>query len=107
MEAAVPGFKKNWWQRVYLGGDDMFRVGSGIFLTALGIVAVDQMLLPDLLFGIALIVGLTLVIGGFAHYLVGYVGHFLARRTRLSKEPWGGKNLTKVMRERVRRRFEQ
>lgn len=102
MEVVVPGFKKNWWQRVYLSGDDLFRAGGVIFLAALGIVAVDPMFLPDAIFATALSVGFLLVVWALANYSVGYLGNIFVRHAGLSEEPWGGKNLTGVVMNRVR-----
>lgn len=103
MEAAVPGFKKNWWQRVYRGGDDLFRIGGVLFLATLGVLAVDSTLLPDQIFAIALMIGFVLITGALAHYVVGYLGGFFARHTNVSDEPWDGENLSSVMMNRIRR----
>lgn len=96
-EVAIPGFKKNWWQRVYLGADDLLRPGGGIFLATLGFLAIDSTLIPDPILAFALIFGLGFITVAFVEYTVGYIGAFFARHTGLTEEPWGGKNLSSIV----------
>lgn len=102
-EVAIPGYKKNWWQRVYLSGDDLFRPGGGLLFISFGFFAVNPTLLPDSVLAIGLIVGLVLILGAFWHYIVGYLGELLTRYTDLPEEPWGGENLTSVVFHRIRK----
>jgi len=96
-EACISDYTKDWWQRVFLTADNVFRTGSVIFLLAIGLAAIDTSLLPTPVFGFGLLFGIGLVAVSIVQYAVGYVGHRLAENTNLPTEPWGGRDLTETI----------
>lgn len=89
----IPGFKKDWWQRVYQEGDNLFRVGGICLLFSVGLAVLDVSWVPSEILGGILIAGLGFVVGSLVEYVVGYCGHRISRVTRLPAEPWDGENL--------------
>lgn len=92
-EAAIPGHDKNWWQRVYGGGDDFLRLAAVLLLLSLGTTVAGITAIPDVLIGAALAAGLSFFAFGCLSFAVGYLGTFLAEHTVIPEEPWEDENL--------------
>lgn len=104
-EEAIPGFKKNWWQRIFASGDDPLRIGFILMFFSIAINAWSPGVIPNSILGLALIIGIVFTIIGTASFIVGWVGDNLTNWTRLPDEPWGGKNLPGFISDRVREMF--
>jgi hypothetical protein len=99
-KTSIPGYQLNWWQRVYRDGDDYFRVGAIMFLSALGSSAADLAFLPQSVLAGVLLVGFLVVLISMGYYSIGMAGQFLSQRTSLPEEPWGGDGLGEMIFER-------
>lgn len=99
--AVIPGFEKNWWHRVHRYGDDVFRVGAGIFAIVVGVLVSGSAVLPDPLLGSGLIAGMVLMSFGILQWMVGKLGNIFSHRDWLPAEPWESGSLSNEVQNRL------
>lgn len=104
-KASIPGYYRNWWQRVFYSMDTPFRAGAASFFVSIVLLSMDSVPIPMVVYELGVILGFLLVLGSASGYILGGVGAKLAERTSVPEEPWNGDNFPRYVQNRVAPHF--
>lgn len=89
----------NWWQRLYKLGSNLFHAGIFLFAISFALLIVDPVATTNRLLGYGILLGLTFIGVSGIYLLIGRGGQAVARREKISGEPFGGENMLMYLRK--------